>query len=228
MPDLETEAFRIWKARPASADEQERVKAMTLAVGDGEKIHEALVIDLGDGYTVKILSKERAKDGLLNVLIKAEHPNGRVSVVRSDDWMTKEAYGTMASMVREAVDAGRISLTRGEDIQAGVEQVGALRGKGSGEGGERRGTPSSAKRGARREVRKDEEVESMRCGNCNSKLRTPSVDEVGFGIIDLLCPVCGMTYTKKGKQLSEPPGARRPERRRFPGVEEQGGDSHGG
>ena len=68
----------------------------------------------------------------------------------------------------------------------------------------------------------------MKCGNCGSKLRKPRVDEVGFGCVDLLCPVCGITYTREGKQIYEPPGAYQPEQRRTPAVEEQGGDSHGG
>jgi len=41
----------------------------------------------------------------------------------------------------------------------------------------------------------------MKCRNCQSKLRKPRLDEVGYGSVDLLCPVCGIVYTKKGKQL---------------------------
>ena len=149
-PILESESFRIWKARPGSDEEHRRMKEVSLAVGDGEKVHEVLILDLGDGQTVKLLSKERMEDGLVNVLMKAEEPSSKVSILRSDDWMTKERYGVMVAIVKEAIGPGHMSVIRGEDIQAGVEQVGCGGGKGSGERAEERGTRSPADRGAPR------------------------------------------------------------------------------
>jgi len=36
------------------------------------------------------------------------------------------------------------------------------------------------------------------CPNCGSKMRAPTVEEVGFGVVDLLCPVCGGTAVEEG------------------------------
>ena len=140
-PSVETDAFRIWKAGPVSAEEKAWVEDTSLSIREGEKIHEAVVVNLGGGYTVKLLSKERKKDGLLELLTKAEAPDGSVNVVRSDGWLTREQYNALVAVVREVVGNGCMSVIRGEDIEAGVEQVGGRREKDAGRCGEERGTP---------------------------------------------------------------------------------------
>ncbi|MGA2916590.1 MAG: hypothetical protein ABSE89_11250 [Sedimentisphaerales bacterium] len=44
-------------------------------------------------------------------------------------------------------------------------------------------------------------MSNMKCGNCGSKLQKPKVDEVGYGSVELLCPICGIVYDKKGKEV---------------------------
>lgn len=73
-PAVETDSYRIWDGRYIPAKERRKLKRICLEVHPGERVNEVLSLDLGRRGTVKILSKERIKDGRINCLVKLEKP----------------------------------------------------------------------------------------------------------------------------------------------------------
>ena len=119
-PLVETDSYRIWGGNHIPPEEQEKMKQLTLSINPGEKVHNIVVMDLGGGYTLKVLSKIRDKDGLINVLLKLEKPMNRSSVIRSDDWVTKEKYDKLLGVLKKELPVNNVSVTSGEEVHVGI------------------------------------------------------------------------------------------------------------
>ena len=119
-PLVETDSYRIWDGNHIQPEEQDKMKQMTLSVNPGESVHNIVVIDLGGGYALKVLSKVRDKDRLINVLLKLEKPMNRCSVIRSDEWITKEKYDELLGVLKEELPVSNISVTSGEEVHVGI------------------------------------------------------------------------------------------------------------
>ena len=142
-PVLETDSYRIWDGRDIAADELEKLRGTCLEVHPGERIHEVLSLDLGQRGIVKILSKERIKDGRIGCMGKLERPDGKCSILGPDQWLTLRQYDEVVRLLRAEYGEERISVVPGRDIHANVSRaVGGRRKKGSGR--QRRGAESSS------------------------------------------------------------------------------------
>jgi len=119
-PLVETDSYRIWGGNHIPPEEQEKMKQITLSVCPGERVHNIVVIDLGGGYVLKVLSKVRDKDGRINVLLKLEKPMNRCSVMRSDEWVTKDRYDELLGVLKKELPVSNISVTSGEEVHVGI------------------------------------------------------------------------------------------------------------
>jgi len=67
-----------------------------------------------------VLSKVRDKDRLINVLLKLEKPMNRSSVIRSDEWVTKDRYDDLLGVFKKELPVNNISVTSGEEVHVGI------------------------------------------------------------------------------------------------------------
>ena len=142
-PALETDSYRIWDGRDIPANELEKLQGTCLEVHAGERIHEVLSLDLGQRGVVRILSKERIKDGRINCLGKLERSDGKCSVLGPDQWLTLKQYDEVVQLLRAEYGEERISVIPGGEIHANVSRaVGSGRKKVSGR--QRQGAESSS------------------------------------------------------------------------------------
>jgi len=86
------------------------MEQITLSIHPGERIHNVVVIDLGGGYALKVLSKVRDKDGRINVLLKLEKPMNRCSVMKSDEWVTKDRYDELLGVLKKELPINNIPV----------------------------------------------------------------------------------------------------------------------
>jgi len=123
-PLLETDSYRIWDGKSLSREERSEAKRISLAVGLGERVHEIVVFELGGGCTLKALSKQRIKDGRINVLCRVEKPGGRMAVLPSDEWMSQARYERIIGALKAMAGEEPVTVVRGEDIHVGLAEVG--------------------------------------------------------------------------------------------------------
>ena len=119
-PLVETNSYRIWPGNHIPPEEREKMEQITLSIHPGERIHNVVVIDLGGGYALKVLSKVRDKDGRINVLLKLEKPMNRCSVMKSDEWVTKDRYDELLGVLKKELPINNIPVTSGEEVHVGI------------------------------------------------------------------------------------------------------------
>jgi len=119
-PLVETDSYRIWSPKHYPAGERKEIEQITLGVHPGERIHNIVVIDLGSGCVLKVLSKARDTDGCINVFLKLEKPFNKCSIIRSDEWITKNSYDKLLNVLKKELGENNVSITSGEDVHVGI------------------------------------------------------------------------------------------------------------
>jgi len=119
-PAVETDRYRIWHGENITNEEKKRIQQIILSVNPGERIHEVVVLDIGNGSVIKILSKERDKDGRINAFIKIERSTGKCNVMKSDEWVTMERYNGTMNLLKSLLGEDKVLVTSGEEIHAGI------------------------------------------------------------------------------------------------------------
>lgn len=79
---------RIWGAVRKAGDRPTR---LGFYVGPGERLHEVVVNDMGDGRIVAVLSKVREEDDRIWVAVREKGPRGH-KMTHMGRWMTKDNY----------------------------------------------------------------------------------------------------------------------------------------
>jgi hypothetical protein len=133
MSELDTEArsagnaaitaLRIRKKRQLPAKKRVEMEGLSLTIHPGERVHEALVLDLGGAGTLKVLAKERMEDGRISILLKHQEPSGKVRVVRPRTWLSRAEYDEVFGPLRDCPGKCRPSVIPGAEIEAGVSRV---------------------------------------------------------------------------------------------------------
>ena len=119
-PVVETDSYRIWDGRGISPKEGKELKNVCLGIYPGERIHEALVFSLGPDSGLKIVSKEREKDGMIRVLVKVDKSDGTCDVLKLKGWITKAEYDRVVGAAKALIGEVRMARTPGEDFHVGL------------------------------------------------------------------------------------------------------------
>ena len=119
-PTVETDSYRIWPGKHISVKKRKKIEQLTLSVHPGERVHKIVVMELGAGFAMKVLSKVRDKDGKINVLIKLEKPENKCNVIRLDKWITENSYNQLLDVLKKGLGAINIMTTSGEEVHAGI------------------------------------------------------------------------------------------------------------
>ena len=119
-PVVETDRYRIWAGEQISSKKRKKMERLTLQVHPGERIHKIVVMELIEGYAMKVLSKIRDKDEKINVLVKFEKPENKCIVLRLHEWITEDSYNRMFNTLKNGLGIINIMTTSGEEVHAGI------------------------------------------------------------------------------------------------------------
>lgn len=122
-PVLETDDYRMWDATSMTEEEQEEAKKVSLAVFEGERVHEIVAFSIGAGLIVKVLSKQRISDGRIKVLIRLDKPDGRCTIVRCEEWTTHEKYNSLVNDMKKHFGGDCATVIKGEELHIGLSHV---------------------------------------------------------------------------------------------------------
>ena len=122
-PALETETYRTWGAKAFSPKEREALKQTCLGIYPGERIHEAVVFNVRKDHVLKVLSKERIRDGRISVVLKFESSGDRCRVFKPKGWIKRDRYDRFMGRVRKLLGERECLVTPGEDFHIGLAQV---------------------------------------------------------------------------------------------------------